>query len=329
MHRLLRDLLRHRSAFAGFVLVCLAVLVAVFCRQLAPFDPVEQYRDYSKAPPGTRMAVDASGAGIPPVVTGERPVPPKDGRQESRPTGTFLMGTDVSGRDILSRVLYAARISLLVGCIATLLNLLIGVAIGTLAAYAGGWLDSVLMRLTDTFFAFPGILLAIIILATLRQLSIPQALGGGGALPEPGMWGLFIALGLTGWTGIARVIRGTVLALKEQEYIEAARAIGCGHTRIIFVHILPNCLAPIIVLGTMQVAYNILSEAGLSFLGLGIQPPQASWGGMLAEGRDYISSLPWWGIFPGLALALTVLGFNLFGDGLRDILDPRLRVRHG
>jgi len=170
-------------------------------------------------------------------------------------------------------------------------------------------------------------LLAIILLATLNQPAVRDVLTSFSGKIDPGIWGLFVALGLTGWTGIARVIRGQVLSLKEREFVEAARALGSSHARIILVHLVPNCLAPIIVLGTMQVAYNILSEAGLSFLGLGIQPPAASWGGMLAEGRPYLASMPWWGVSPGLALALTVLGFNLFGDGLRDVLDPRLRLR--
>lgn len=300
----LRDLVRHRSALLGAVIVLAAVLTALTCQWLAPFDPVDQFRDFSKAPPGTTM----------------------DGADPAT-AGRFVMGTDVNGRDVYSRVLYAARISLLVGLVATLLNLVIGVLLGILAGYFGGWVDGLLMRLTDTFFAFPGMLLAIIVLATLNQPSVREALQSISSKLDPGIWGLFIALGMTGWTGIARVIRGQVLALKELEFVEAARAIGCSHRRIIMVHLLPNCLAPIIVLGTMQVAYNILSEAGLSFLGLGIQPPEASWGGMLAEGRPYLTSMPWWGVFPGLALALTVLGFNLFGDGLRDILDPRLKIR--
>jgi ABC-type dipeptide/oligopeptide/nickel transport system permease subunit len=305
----LRDLIRNRVALAGLVIVSAAVLVAITCQWIAPFSPVEQYRNYSGQPPGTKITE-------------------QDNNTEHTDIGKrFTLGTDINGRDILSRVYYGARISLLVGIVATLLNIVIGVAIGTLAGYFGRWLDVVLMRLTDTFFAFPGMLLAIIILATLNHPEVRSALISVSGKVDPGIWGLFVALGLTGWTGIARVIRGQVLSLKEQEFVEAARAIGCSNSRIILVHLIPNCLAPIIVLGTMQVAYNILSEAGLSFLGLGIQPPAASWGGMLAEGRLYMASMPWWSVFPGLALAITVLGFNLFGDGLRDVLDPRLKTR--
>jgi peptide/nickel transport system permease protein len=308
-----RDLLRNRSAAAGLLMVAVAVFAALACPLLAPFNPVAQFRDHASAAPGTAVDLkhaDASSAGSPVFHLSQ-----------------FLMGTDVNGRDIFSRVIFAARISLLVGVVATVLNLLLGILVGTLSGYYGGWIDSLLMRITDTFFAFPGILLAIIILATLNNPAVREVLASISSKIDPGIWGLFIALGLTGWTGIARVIRGTVLALKETEFVEAARAIGCSHARIILVHLIPNCLAPIIVLGTMQVAYNILSEAGLSFLGLGIQPPEASWGGMLAEGRPYLTTMPWWGVFPGLALAFTVLGFNLFGDGLRDVLDPRLKVR--
>lgn len=303
-----KSILGNKGALLGLVLVAAAVIIALGCQWLAPFNPNEQFREYTGKPPGTAIEREATAA--------EAPV-----------TGKFTWGTDANGRDVLSRVLYGARISLLVGIIATALNLLIGILIGTLAGYFGGWLDAVLMRITDTFFAFPGMLLAIILLATLNQPEVRSVLVSVSGKLDPGIWGLFIALGLTGWTGIARVIRGQVLTLKEEEFVEAARAIGCGHARIIAKHLVPNCFAPIIVLGTMQIAYNILNEAGLSFLGLGIQPPAASWGGMLAEGRPYLTSMPWWGVFPGLALALTVLGFNLFGDGLRDILDPRLKVR--
>ncbi len=184
------------------------------------------------------------------------------------------------------------------------------------------------MRITDTFFAFPGILLAIIILATLNQPAVREVLASALRQDRPGHLGLVHRAGADRLDRHrARDPRHRCWRSRRREFVEAARAIGCSHARIILVHLIPNCMAPIIVLGTMQVAYNILTEAGLSFLGLGIQPPAASWGGMLAEGRPYLTTMPWWGVFPGLALAITVLGFNLFGDGLRDVLDPRLKVR--
>jgi peptide/nickel transport system permease protein len=304
MRWFLRKLLRHRTAFAGMVIITLFVLTALSSPFIAPHSPIVQYKLFTKLPPKLApypAPTDSSGA---PIIN---PVDKKPIVAER-----FLLGTDWHGRDILSRIIYGSQVSLLVGVVATLIALLIGIVIGSLAGYFGGWIDNALMRLTDTFFAFPSILLAIVILATFRQ---------------PGIWALFIALGFTGWTGIARVIRGQILSLKEQEFITAARSIGCSHLRIILRHLLPNCLAPIIVLGTLAVAENILSEAGLSFLGIGIQPPTPSWGNMLAEARGNLVDMPWWGVFPGLALAFTVLGFNLFGDGLRDILDPRLKIR--
>ncbi len=299
----LRELLGHRTAAIGCTLAALAVFVALACPWLAPENPAAQHRGFNRVPPGTSLE-QSDGTHL-----------------------TFLMGTDELGRDIYTRVLFGARISLVVGLGATVINLAIGILLGLAAGYYGRWIDSVLMRLTDMFFAFPGMLLAIIILATLNQPAVRETLASISSRVDPGIWGLILALGITGWTGIARVIRSQVLSLKELEFVEAARAAGCSNARIIFVHLLPNCLAPAIVLGTMQVAYNILNEAGLSFLGLGVQPPAASWGGMLSDGRPFLASAWWWGVFPGVALALTVLGFNLLGDGLRDILDPKLKSR--
>ncbi len=285
------------------LIVLVFVLTAILAPLLSPHDPVEQYRAFTKLPPRLEPyspPVDREGQVLIDPATGQ-PITAQ----------LFLLGTDWHGRDIVSRIVYGARVSLLVGVVATLIALAIGIVVGSLAGYYGGFVDSLLMRLTDTFFAFPSILLAIVILATFRQ---------------PGLWALFIALGFTGWTGVARVIRGQILSLKEQEFVEAARSIGASPARIIVVHLLPNCLAPIIVLGTLAVAENILAEAGLSFLGIGIQPPAPSWGNMLAEARGNLLDMPWWGVFPGLALALTVLGFNLFGDGLRDVLDPKMKI---
>lgn len=300
---LLKKLMLHRAGFLGLIIAVIFTLVAIFAPWISPHDPVEQYRQFTKLPP--RL-----GYYYPPL-TEEGQIPKDPVTGELIKPQIFLLGTDWHGRDILSRIIYGARVSLLVGVVSTLIALTIGVIIGSLAGYYGGLVDTMLMRLTDTFFAFPSILLAIVILATFRK---------------PGLWALFIALGFTGWTGIARVIRGQILSLKEQEFIESAKALGASSLRIIVVHLLPNCIAPVVVLGTLAVAENILSEAGLSFLGIGIQPPTPSWGNMLAEARGNLIDMPWWGVFPGLALALTVLGFNLFGDALRDILDPRMKI---
>lgn len=309
---ILKRLSRNKTGLVGLVVVVIIFLAAILADLIAPYDPIDQIRGVSGvAPVALRGLYDAEREKY-----GEKTysamVDETRARDDAPIPTEFYLGTDIHGRDILSRIIYGTRISLLVGIVSVLISVLIGIVVGAVSGYFGGTVDTVLMRITDTFYAFPGILLAIGILAIFEN---------------PGLLGLFLALGITGWTGIARVIRGQVLSLKEQEFIEAARALGAGHTRIIFRHIVPNCLAPIIVLGTLGVATNILSEAGLSFLGLGIRPPDPSWGQMLADGRNYMTTKPWLAVFPGIAIAITVLGFNLFGDGLRDILDPRMKNR--
>ena len=298
-----RRLARSRSAFFGLIVVALLVLTALLAPIITPHDMSMQYRTATKLPPMTRIPwseIKKEFDGVP------------KGRFREAKTNLFILGTDKFGRDILSRILFGAQISLLVGVIAEIIAVVIGVTIGALAGYFGGLLDSVLMRVTDTFFAFPSLLLAIGILAVFEK---------------PGLFTIFVALGVVGWTSVARIVRGQVLSVKEEDFVEAARAMGASDSRIILRHILPNSLAPIIVVGTLGVAANILAEAGLSFLGLGVQPPTPSWGIMLAEGRNLIESAPWICIFPGLAILLTVLGFNLLGDGLRDALDPRLKMQ--
>jgi ABC-type dipeptide/oligopeptide/nickel transport system permease subunit len=210
----------------------------------------------------------------------------------------------------LSRILSGARVSLLVGVVVELVVTPIGVAIGLFAGYFGGRIDSVLMRITDAVMAFPGLVLAIALTAVLER---------------PGLLSVIVVLAAVRWTTVARIVRGQVLSLREAEYITAISALGAGKVRIIFRHLLPNCLAVILVAMSFGVASNILSEAGLSFLGLGVQPPTVSWGSLLAEGIVYLTVKPWLCIFPGLAITCAVLGFHVLGDGLRDILDPRLR----
>lgn len=224
------------------------------------------------------------------------------------------LGTDQLGQDTLSRLIYGARVSLAVGVVVQLIEVAIGVALGLLAAHKGGLWDTILMRVTDAMFAFPDLLFAILLVGIIRPTSI-----GGSFLT------VFVALALVGWPGMARLVRGQALALREKEYVEAARAVGVGGWGIVTRHLLPNMLSPIIVAVTVDIANVILAEATLSFLGIGIQPPYPSWGKMISSARDYMRSNPMLILYPSLALGVTVLAFNFFGDALRDALDPRLR----
>lgn len=218
-------------------------------------------------------------------------------------------GTDKLGRDIAARVVYGARVSLAVGVLATSISILIGLILGAWAAFYGGLLDSFIMRVADVFFAFPYILFAIALIAVLGK----------------GLQNVFIAIGILGWPSIARVFRSSIFSTKENEYVDAARALGASDLRIMTRHILPNSIAPIIVYGTMSVGGAILTEAALSFLGMGVQAPQPSWGLMLADARAYLFTAPWLMVYPGLAILTTVLGFVLLGDGLRDALDVKMK----
>ncbi|MBU4292987.1 MAG: ABC transporter permease [Actinobacteria bacterium] len=225
------------------------------------------------------------------------------------PSSVHLFGTDLLGRDIFSRVIYGSRISIEVGIIAVGISVIIGLFLGALSGYFGNIPDTVIMRIADIFFAFPYILGAIAIMTVLG----------------PGVINIFIAIGILGWASFARIFRSSILTIKNKEYIEAARALGASNYRIITKHIFPNAFAPIIVYATMNIGTAIIVEAALSFLGLGVQPPTAAWGKMLAESLDYIDIAPWMMVFPGLAIVITVLGFVLLGDGLRDAFDPKLR----
>jgi ABC-type dipeptide/oligopeptide/nickel transport system permease subunit len=267
---------RHPTVWVGSLMLLVLIVAAVGAPWIATHDPYRVSTQHSLQPPQP----------------------------------THLFGTDWLGRDVFSRVVYGARVSLQVGLIVEAVAVVIGVLLGALAGFYGKLLDTLLMRLTDTFMAFPSLVLAIALMAVFQK---------------PGLMNVIIVLSLLQWTSVARVVRGSVLAVKEDDFVQAVQAIGASDRRILFRHILPNGMAPVIITATIGVAGNIVSEAGLSFLGFGTQPPTVSWGTMLAQGRNYLTLKPWVCIFPGLALLFTVLGLNLFGDGLRDWFDPRSR----
>ena len=229
----------------------------------------------------------------------------------SPPSAEHLLGTDEAGRDVLTRLLYGSRVSLMVGIVPTLLSMVIGAVLGVTAGYLGGAVDSIIMRLADIVLAFPSMLLAMVIMYTLGD----------------GLFNVFLTLTLMNWGTVARIARAETLKLKTIDYVEAARSIGMSKGRIIMRHILPNCIPTLIVLFTLNVPSAILTESSLSFLGLGIQPPSASWGLMVNTGRQYLFNTPWLSFAPSGAIMLAVLSFNFLGDGLRDAIDPRLRRR--
>ena len=220
------------------------------------------------------------------------------------------LGTDEQGRDILSRIIFGGRYSLAIGVVAVSIAICLGVLLGVLSGYVGGMVDAAIMRTMDILMSFPGMLLA---------MAIVSALG-------PSLVNLMISIGIYSVPTFSRVVRGSVLSIKEMEYVEAARAVGLNHFYIVVTHVLPNCVGPFLVLATLQIATAILSGAGLSFLGLGPQPPTPEWGAMLSSGRQYLRVAPWAATYPGFAIMFVVLGFNILGDGLRDALDPRLKT---
>jgi peptide/nickel transport system permease protein len=254
--------------------VLLFVLMAIFAPVVAPHDPTQIFSGQIRKPPSAR----------------------------------FLMGTDEVGRDILSRVIFGSRVSMRIGLISVGIAMTCGTMLGLLAGYVGGWLDAVIMRVVDVLLAFPGILLAIAIVAVLG----------------PGLDNVMIAVGIEAIPAYVRTVRASTLSVREHEFVLAARASGAPARRIMALHILPNVLAPIVVLATVGVGLAILTAAGLSFIGIGAQPPTPEWGSMLATARTYVRDAPWIAAFPGLAIVGLVLALNLLGDGLRDALDPRL-----
>ena len=242
-----------------------------------------------------------------PVIAPQDPLAMSVPDQFQPPSRAHWFGTDEFGRDILSRVIYGARISLRVGLLATLLAVGVGMLVGLISGYFGGWVDGVSQRIIDVMLAFPGLLLALAIVAILG----------------PGLQNVLIALGIGGIPYYARLMRGQVLSIQSGEYVDAARVVGAGDARIMLRHIFPNTLSPLIIVASLDLGFNILSAAALSFIGLGAQPPTPEWGAMLSSGRDFMRDQWWIATFPGLAIVVTVLAFNLLGDGLRDILDPR------
>ncbi len=270
-----RQLRKNRLAVSGAVVILILTFIALSAPFLAPEDPREQ----------------------------------SSSRILKGPDKNNLLGTDDLGRDVLSRMIHASRISLLVGFVAMIIAITIGSAIGALAGYYGGVIDAVLMRIVEIMLSIPTIFLILTIIAILG----------------PSLWNVIVVIGMISWPGVSRLVRAEFLTLKERDFVQGAKASGASDLRIIFRHILPNGMVPILVSATFRVAGGILTESALSFLGLGVQPPTASWGNMLSGGRFYIDIAWWLTLFPGLAILVTVLAYNLLGEGLRDALDPRLR----
>jgi peptide/nickel transport system permease protein len=260
-------------ALSGFIIIITIMLLAVFAPLIAPFDP---------------EAIDVKAILLP-------------------PSPTHWMGTDGLGRDVFSRMLFGARVSLMVGIVAVGIATAIGIILGSISGYYRGWVDVFIMRSVDVMLSIPTFFLILAVIAFLT----------------PSIWNIMIVIGLTSWMGVTRLVRAEFLSLRGREFVMASETLGARDGRLIFKHLLPNSLTPIIVSSVLGVASAVLVESGLSFLGLGVQAPQSSWGNILTDGKEYIEFAWWLSLFPGLAILITVLGYNLLGEGLRDALDPR------
>jgi peptide/nickel transport system permease protein len=270
---LLKKILANPLAKAGFLIIVIVFLLAIFSELIAPYNPDD---------------INVKAILL-------------------APSSQHWMGTDGLGRDVLSRMLFGGKISLLVGLVAVGISTAIGVVLGALAGYYRGWVDTFIMRLVDVMLSIPSFFLILAVIAFL----------------EPSITNIMIVIGLTSWMGVARLVRAEFLSLSQREFVQASRTLGAKDARLIFKHLLPNSLTPIIVSSVLGIASAVLMESGLSFLGLGVQAPQSSWGNILADGREYIQFAWWLSVFPGLAILITVLGYNLLGEGLRDALDPK------
>jgi len=266
---------KNKVAVIGLIVIIFLMLIAIFAPYIAPYDPYDINLDL----------------------------------QFSKPSIINWFGTDMFGRDILSRIIFGTRISMLIGLIPTFISMVIGIILGLFSGYYGGKIDSIIMRIADIVLAFPSLLLAMVFMYTL-----------GASLLN-----IFIALSVVGWAGISRVVRSQTLSLKEMEFIEASKSIGTKNWTIMIRHIFPNCIPNLIVLFTLRIPGAILSEASLSFLGVGAQPPTPSWGLMISRGKEFLLNAPWVSIFPGIMILIITLAFNFFGDGLRDALDPYMK----
>ena len=270
-----KQVVKQTNGLVGFVIVAAVLLAAVFAPLVAPYDPYKIDMSHSLSPP----------------------------------SAAHPFGTDVFGRDIMSRLVYGARVSMEVSVLSRLISLVLGTLLGLTAGYFGGRFDNIVMRLADVTLAYPGLLLLIAVMAAVG----------------PSLSSLIVALGIVGWAAVARIVRAQVLSIKEREYVLAVRSLGGDPGRIIFRHLLPNCVSQLIIIFSMGLGMGIMAESSMSFLGLGAQPPLPSWGSMISAGLDYLRVAPWLSLAPGIGITVSVLGFNLLGDACRDALDPKLK----